>query len=272
MAFYSGYFDESGHETNPLFVFGGLVLDIEDPREFESDWKAAINPLPMLHTSQFLTGGEGFEQWNGKGLVWKQSLLQRAAKVIARHALGTFSTALSMDSFRTISNEGVGDDPSFDRAVAYPYALCARFSTVQIRHWSLPNGISERVKIVLENRNDEDVREVTRVFLRDKLDIPTFEDKSVLPLQAADLIAVMCARKIMQKPNFIQVQPAYEELYQILHTKDFLGEDRLRSMWNGIRSLIITRPTPPGEKPGTYFESDLTTPRKRFEKTTKPKK
>jgi hypothetical protein len=269
MTFYTGYFDESGHETNPLFVFGGLVMDVEDPRNFEREWMAAIDPLPMLHTSQFLTGLDDFKQWNSKGLEWKQDLLRRAAKVIEKHALSTFSTALSMESFREISCESVGDEPSFDRAVAHPYALCARFSAVQMGLWSRPNGIPGRVNMVLENRNGRDVREVREVFLRDHLDTPSFEDKSVPPLQAADLIAVMFARKIMQKPNFVQVQSAYSELNQVLHTNDFLHEDRLRGIWKEIRAQIITRPTPPGEKSGTYFQNDLTAARRPFERPKK---
>ena len=81
MAFYTGYFDESESEVGPFFVFGGLVLDVEDPKEFEREWRTAIDPLPVLHTSPFLAGGKGFEHWNSNGLSWKQERLKKAARV-----------------------------------------------------------------------------------------------------------------------------------------------------------------------------------------------
>jgi len=265
MAFYTGYFDESGHETNPLFVFGGLVLDVEDPRPFESDWKVAIAPLSYLHTSPFLAGGEGFEQWNNEGLKWKQDLLQRASKVIAKYALCTFSTALSMEAFRKIS-QPPDAGPSFDEAVAHPYSLCARYSVAQANIWEKKNSIESHIKMVFENRSDVDAGEITKVFQRDCLKVPSFEGKEVLPLQAADLISVIYARKIMRKSNFIQVEPAYRELNRCLHTSDVLKDDELRGIWERIKPLIRVRPTPPGEKPGTYFEGDMKSPRKRFVK------
>jgi Protein of unknown function (DUF3800) len=221
MAFYTGYFDESESEAGPFFVFGGLVLDVEAKQEFEREWKAAIQPLPMLHTSPFLAGGKGFEHWNSNGLTWKQELLKKAACVVEKHALWTFAIALDMDSFRDLSAR-----ENFDEFVAYPYALCARYSAVLVhRHWSERNGIPERVKLVFEDRSKEDVKEVVRVFSRDQLDIPSFEDKTVLPLQAADLIAVIHARKIMRKPSFSQVEPVYGELNQMLHSTEYLGKD-----------------------------------------------
>jgi hypothetical protein len=137
-----------------------------------------------------------------------------------------------------------------------------------MRAWSERNGIPGRVKLVFEDRSKEDVREVARVFTRDHLNVPAFADKSVLPLQPADLIAVIYARKIMRKANFSQVRPAYEELNKMLHSTEYLGDD-LNGVWNGITALVITRPTPPGQKPGIYFQSDMSNPRKAFNKKAK---
>ena len=264
MAFYTGYFDESQSEVGPHLVFGGLILDVENPQKFEDAWKAAIDPLPLLHTSPFLAGGAGFEQWNAKGLIWKQDLLKRAARVVERNALWTFAIALEMDSFRDLSAR-----ERFDEFVGHPYALCARYSAVLAeRHWSARNGATESIKLVFEHRSKEDVQEVVRVFSRDDLKIPSFADKSVVPLQAADLIAVVHARKIMRKSNFSQVEPVYKELNQMLHSTEYLGKD-LEKTWNSVKSLIVERPTPAGKKDGIYFRNDLERPRKPFEKNLK---
>lgn len=99
MALYTAYFDESGHENGQMFTFGGLVLNVEHPAAFEAEWLAAIDPLKELHTTPFLAGGEGFKQWNSEGLGWKQEILRRAARVIAKRSFQTFSTTLDMDDF-----------------------------------------------------------------------------------------------------------------------------------------------------------------------------
>ena len=126
-----------------MFVYGGLVLDADQSHHFEDEWLAAINPLPFLHTSQFLAGpAEGYQQWNGQGLRWKQELLRKAATVIAKRAFSTFSTALAMDDFTKISHE-----QHFDEAIGHSYSFCARFSTVQVTHWSKANLISGRIDI-----------------------------------------------------------------------------------------------------------------------------
>jgi len=107
------------------------------------------------------------------------------------------------------------------------------------------------------------VQEVVRVFSRDLLNIPSFEGKTVSALQAADLIAVIHARKIMRKSNFSQVEPVYRELNQMLHSTEFLGKD-LEETWRGLQPLIITQPTPEGKNPRIYFHNDMSKPRKPF--------
>ncbi len=259
MASYTGYFDESGHETANFFTFGGLVLDTELANAFDSEWKDAINPLGELHTSPFMFGKDEYEEWNSRGLEWKQKLLARAARVIARNTFQTFSMTLDMNDFAEIS-----EGQYFDRAVAHPYALGTRFAAVQIGQWSNGNSIIGRVPLVFEKREDRNIEETIRVFTRDHLDAPIFEKKGAAPLQAADLIAAIYAQKNAKSSNFFKYKPAYAELNQMLHTNDNLGRVTLQSMWNRIRSLIYERPTPPGPYPGVYFESDLSRLREPF--------
>ena len=199
MAFYTAYFDESGHEAAPFFTFGGLVLDVENPGEFEDAWNAAISPLAELHASPFMAGDGEFEKWNEKGLPWKQQLLARAARVIAKNCYQTFAMTLDMDDFAAISVK-----EKFDRAIAHPYALGARFAVVQVGQWSGGNSIPSRAKIVFEKRAAEDIIETIQVFTRDQLDIPVFEEKGLVPLQAADLIAAIYGQKNARRRNFFK--------------------------------------------------------------------
>jgi hypothetical protein len=262
MAPYTGYFDESGSENESMFVFGGLVRDSADLQKFDAEWHAAIDPLPFLHTSQFLAGkSEGYELWNSMGLQWKQDILTRASAQVAKRACATFAIALDMADFRQISTEA-----HFDQAIGHPYAFCSRFGTVQVNDWGRHNRLSDPVHIVFEDRGRVDRSDLRAVFDRDKLPHPEFIEKSIPALQAADLISVIHARKTMNKDNFVQVAPALKEFYRHLHTSDYLPYVRLREISERVRRLITVCETPPGQKPGFYFESAMDKPRRKFGK------
>jgi Protein of unknown function (DUF3800) len=236
MAFYTGYFDESGHEAADIFVIGGLVLDVEDPSIFESEWRTAISPLTFLHTADFIGGHGKFEKWNYLGLDGKRALLERAAQVIAKHSFQTFSVSLDMDAYKRINDERI-----FAEAIGKPYSLCARFASVQMRHWSQPNSIPERVKLVFEKRQGFQ-GEIASVFERDNLDVPAFEGKEVLPLQAADLIAWLYQGKITKSKRFDQMKSVYRQLPRILHTHDSLGYRKLLEISQRVpRNIVHTR-------------------------------
>jgi hypothetical protein len=91
-------------------------------------------------------------------------------------------------------------------------------------------------------------------------------EKSIPALQAADLISVIHARRAMNKDNFVQVAPALKEFYRHLRTSDYLPYVRLREISERVRRLITVRETPPGQKSGFYFASDMDKPRKKFGK------
>jgi hypothetical protein len=235
MAIYTGYFDESGHETAELFVFGGVVLDVENPTKFEEDWLTAISPLTYLHTSAFYGGHDDFTKWNDLGWKWKRDLLQRASCVIAKHSFQTFSIALDMDSYNRVNKELI-----LNEAIGKPYSLCARFASVQIGQWSGRYNIPDRIKMVFEDRHGV-VGETASVFERDGLPAPFFEGKSVCALQAADLIAWLYQTKLKKTPHYVQVRPVLAELHELLHTHDVLDREKLNEICGKVPDVVPRR-------------------------------
>jgi hypothetical protein len=165
-------------------------------------------------------------------------LLVRAAQVIAKFALQTFSVELVMEDYRRLNQER-----KFSEVIAFPFSLCARFASVQVQQWATPNGITDRVKMVFENRSEGE-HEVKAVFGRDELPLPAFEAKSVCTLQAADLIAWLWQAKATNSPNYERVgKMVLAELNKSLHVSDILTYGNMLQIWNHAPCKDETRET-----------------------------
>jgi hypothetical protein len=233
---YTGYFDDSGHETSNFLVCGGLVLDVSDPNAFENDWHQAIAPLPYLHTTDYIAGDRDFKDWKNAGLALKCHLLKKAARVIAKHALQTFSATLVMADYERINDEMV-----FSEVIAHPFSYCARFAAVQVSHWAKFHAMNERIKLIFERRTGQG--EVDAVFERDKIEPPSFEGKNVCGLQAADLVAWIYQGKAANSVNYNRIgKVVAQELVSSLHVNDILGyQDMCRTLRLGIQGEDMRR-------------------------------
>jgi hypothetical protein len=230
MAIYSAYFDESGHETSDIFGCGGLVIDAEDPLAFDSAWKQAIHPLTYLHTADFIAGRKDFSEWHGKTSE-KIDILSRAVKIISDVSFQTLSCVLLMDDYRRADQK-----IHFSESIAYPFALCARFCSVQVNHWAARNSIPGPVKLYFEDR-PEGLGEVMEVFKRDEIPTPNFESKTTLPTQAADLIAWASCAKVLNSPAWSYYKEAFSGLPACLHTHDIISYDTLLQIARNARNI-----------------------------------
>ncbi|HEY6303126.1 MAG TPA: hypothetical protein VIX14_08670 [Terriglobales bacterium] len=258
---YSGFFDDSGHETRDFLICGGLMLDVGDAHQqnaFETEWHEAIKPLVYLHTTDYIAGDRDFKAFKNTGLGGKRELLVRAAKVIAKYSLQTFSAALVMEDYCRINNETV-----FSEVVAYPFSLCARFASVQVSHWAKFHAMNERVKLIFERRTGQG--EIDAVFVRDKLDPPSFEGKDVCGLQAADLIAWTHQGKATNSLNYQRIgKDVKAELVASLHTADTIRyQDMRRTLRLGTDGLDMARAA---MKNGVAFRQTPKNTRTRFKK------
>jgi len=259
---YTGYFDESGHETHDFLVCGGLILDVGDAYKenaFETEWHEAIAPLPYLHTTDYIAGNGDFKAHKNTGLYGKRILLTKAARVISKYALQTFSAALTMSDYRRINDETV-----FSEVVAYPFSYCARFASVQVRHWAKAHAMNERIKLIFECRAEGE-GEVKDVFKRDRVDPPWFADKNVSGLQAADLIAWTYQGKATNSLNYGRIGKDVEgSLIASLHTPDTICyQDMRRTLRLGVRGEDMTRTV---MKSGIAFRQTPKNTRSKFKK------
>lgn len=230
MAFYKGYLDESGHETDKIIGCGGLVIDAENPLGFDKAWQDAITPLSYLHTTDFIAGRKDFEEWKGR-TDEKIEILERAIEVISQASFQTFSSVLLMEDYRRADAEF-----AISESIAYPFSLCARFCSVQVNQWADRHGIPGPIRLVLEKRA-EGMGEVVEVFERDGLLPPVFDPKETTPLQAADLIAWGDSAMVLDSPNYHRFKKVLAGLPACLHTHDLISYSDLLKICQNVKSI-----------------------------------
>lgn len=256
MTIYNAYFDESGHETDDILGFGGLIIDAEDSLAFDSAWKKAIHPLPYLHTADFIAGVKDFREWH-KRTPGQIELLSRAIEAISSVSFQTLSCLLIMRDYRRADAEF-----HFSESVAYPFALCARFCSVQVNRWAARNSIPGSTKLIFESR-PEGLGELAEVFKRDGLPTPIFKDKTVYPTQAADLIAWGSRAKMTNPGTWNRYKAAFSRLPACLHTHDIISYDTILRITRNAKNIaafeVPARPS--GKDAFTFYTSP-----KRFRK------
>ncbi len=247
MAVYTAYFDDSGHENQKYLVCAGHVIDVEEPEKFDRGWLEAISPLTFLHTKDFVGGYGQYAEWKGRGPE-KREILCRAAKFIGQKAFQTFSVVLAMDDYERLNRES-----AFSESLARPFALCARFASVQLQDWNRQN---ERIKMVFEQR-EEGEGDVVDIFARDGLPRPSFEEKKLTPLQAADLLAWAYDSKYSRPDAYQRIgREIIGEIPAALHTHDFISYPdlvRITKRVAGIAGFDI--PERPPAKPIAFHNA-----------------
>ena len=247
MAIYTAYFDDSGHEDRDYLVCAGHVIDVEEPEQFDNGWLEAIAPLPNLHTKDFVGGYGEYAAWKGRGKE-KHEILCRAANFVGQKAFQTFSVVLSMEDYERLNKEY-----AFSESIARPFALCARFASVQLQHW---NRQSERIKMVFEAR-PEGEGDVVDIFARDGLPRPSFEDKKLTPLQAADLLAWAYDSRYSRPDSYRRIgHDIIGEISAALHTHDLISYPdlvRLTKQVTGVAGFEI--PRRPADKPIAFHNA-----------------
>jgi hypothetical protein len=234
MALYTGYFDESGHESADLLLLGGLVIDVENIREFDAAWLTAIAPLPALHMKDLVTGNAEYFVWKGR-YEEKAAIVSAVAEVISRFSHQTFSAALWMEDYVRANLE-----LKISEAAGHPFAVCARLADVQLNQWARRHKVTDRIKIVFEKR-PSGMGETVDSFQRDELPVPAWEGKEVCALQAADYIAWMRNGKIRKSKNYERF--AGSEPSSVLHTHDWFGYNDIMDIAGRIAE-INSRPIP----------------------------
>ena len=186
------FVDESGNGHGPVMVMAGLIADVDSWARFSDDWQECLDMRPRLdslHMAEFFAASWGDES---------QDRVRRFHRIIGDHVQASVIVSIPLDDYRTIfGGTSIWKNPYlflFFRTVLVYRANCEQF------------GLSRKISFIFDTQIGAIARiaEAWEFFASARPDLralvggmPTFaDDTSLLPLQAADMLAWWVRRSI----------------------------------------------------------------------------
>jgi hypothetical protein len=194
MAFYRGYFDESGGDNSRFLVVAGLIGAVRDWCWFEEEWKMVLasegvtGPFHMQHLEKDRKAFRGWEKRH------RERLLGRLLAIIKNRACLGVASAVSMEDYNSIITPG-----DLRNQIGSAYTLCVQGVLWCAGRWAQRTGRFDEISYVLDagHRNSEEAREAHDKTRTNEQTVAEYRvgplafdtDDRTAPLQAADLVA-----------------------------------------------------------------------------------
>lgn len=186
------FFDDSGTSpSNRVAVVAGYIANTYHWERFNAQWKVLLCDygVKLLRRSDLEWSKGQYVGWNDN---LKREFLQRAHGIIKRYTDMGIATSVIKDDFERIIPKGI------KTTLGGAYGWCVRDCLMKVEQWCDKKKYKGRVFYVFEagTRGQGQIDIAMRLFYRNpeyrrrfRLQGWTFYDKSMIPLQAADLLA-----------------------------------------------------------------------------------
>lgn len=185
------YGDAGGSRREPATVVGCFLNSAENWTAFHSDWKALLQAycVPYLHMKEYAHSVGPFAKWKGNKSL-RDKFMGRALDIIEKHGCISFGVLVQSEDFNRAAQK-----TRFDNLVGNAYLFAARTCLTKINYWCKFHNFHQPVEYIFES-GDEKQNWLRAIMKDDGLPEPIFRGKietdpqrSILPLQAADLLA-----------------------------------------------------------------------------------
>jgi Protein of unknown function (DUF3800) len=284
MAWFGAFGDDSGsHEQNPIMILAVVVGEHKRWEIFSDEWWYVLTNKPTLrahnghiyfssHHAETLTGC--FDGFTRKEADAKVSLL---TEIVLSHMDYAMLSGIKWEHFKQVFQVGVPKTPSgrLHNYFKHPYYLCFHdvVGTVLQKQWA--DKLSEvdfvfdkqgkmlgrSIRLFEKLRADKEFSPELRDIAQASQIVPG-DDKLVLPLQAADLVAWQTRNR--SEPHLGRVTPSAKRLVasrKVFYHAISRGELRLTAKWlnyspatntmlrrSGWTPLQIVHRVEPGDK------------------------
>jgi len=194
MAFYRGYFDESGSDNSKFLVVADLIGTVRDWRWFEEEWKmvlASEGVTGPFHTQHLEGAKKAFSGWDRRR---RERLLGRLLTIIKNRACLGVAAAVSMEDYSSLIPPG-----DLRNQIGSAYTLCVQGVLWCAGRWAQRTGRFDEISYVLDSghRNCEEAREAHDKTRANEQTVTEYRvgplcfdtDDRTAPLQAADFVA-----------------------------------------------------------------------------------
>ena len=184
MAMFTTYFDESGGKDTPAFSVAGYVSTVEQWERFTREWNEILSSkgIKVFHMVDFNQRKDEFELFKDKPAEAKFFLDALVGEIRVRARM-SFACILSPSDYTAV-NEKFQLEESFGNM----YSFCSRYCVGAVRHWAEKYKYpKDKIHYVFED-GCKGKGDLSTIMEFDGFPSPTFGDKKLPPLQAADLV------------------------------------------------------------------------------------
>lgn len=237
MSMFSLYCDDSGtDEGNPVAAVAGYIGKVSRWEQFTKEWQKALKDfgIKQMRRAQLENFKGEFKNWNG---ARRDKFLQRIQPIIRDHITIPIGSSVIKDDFHRIIPEDI------QRKFGGVFGWCIQDCLIGASSWYKVNGYRNAIQWIFE-AGTRGHGQVDAMFnelysdpaTRDKFCIKgwAFQDKSIVPLQAADLLAYevykYATNQILDKGG---KYPIRFSMTQLVRTTD----ERYLQHWSEARLL-----------------------------------
>jgi hypothetical protein len=205
------YIDDSSLGEGQIGLLAGWMASAADWAKFSDDWAQALTMSPRLQYFKFSEATSFSGEFSGWSEQSRNERLRLLVNTIATYKPLGFATAVPHDLYR----EGFGNHA--DKVLRYPYFFLFNSIVADISRYLASRGVTEKVDFIFDiqpNQTDAvraswgRLRKAAPPDVRPVLgDYPIFrDDKTTLPLQAADLTVGWLRQQALSRINGTQLE------------------------------------------------------------------
>lgn len=184
------YIDESGKGDPPVFVLAGFIARADQWTAFNEEWIAALSEVPAVAAFHMTDA-----RWSGNDVK-----LPRLLDIIRRHVLVGIAISVLHADYETEIRGKIA------KRLDHPYSMVFYSIFVTAAAWQLEVGLDEKMDFIFdEQRSESDFLELhwPKILSAMPDEIKRriggrpihADDKEIIPLQAADILAWYLRRK-----------------------------------------------------------------------------
>lgn len=251
---FTAYFDTSGSRGTDMMAVGGCISKIEDWKQFETEWNAALAwaKVPYFHMREFTAKRKPFDNKKWEREEYRQNFLKRVIDTIARNVDLLALNILPIDDWRVVNREYCMQEGRLT-----PFAVVGCGAMLCVEEWCRVNHVDwSNVEVIFEH-GDTDRGDFQfwckKSFHKSPLFKPGFSDNRsnfdeypLTPLQACDFIAWEARRAetdVKDDPPSYELRKCFSILLdRVQHSDDHekWNKDNLRSLC--VKHNIAKRP------------------------------
>jgi hypothetical protein len=226
--------DSASEDTDKLFVLAGYAQNAEVWASFSDDWQKKLDANPRIEYFKMREAQNLSGQFFGWDPIVRNRKVHAMADVIEEHEPWSIEAYMSKAQYQRIVAPIVPHD------IRHPYLDLFYALIIKLAHWHYSLGLQIPVDFVFDEQGEigeEAVMWYSHIKSLQPPEIqalmgstPIFrDDKKVLPLQAADLLA-WHLRRGREERNKNEYRPVMERLFPSMHASAELGDEYLQKI------------------------------------------